>query len=489
MSLAAPPELVQSFRDAVAESTGLRFPADKTPMLAELLRRRAEAVHAAMPAYIARLRIDPREAVEVARRLTVSETYFLRHPEQFDVVATSLREREARGIRSWRALSAGCASGEEAYSLAMTLCETVADPEAWDVSILGVDIDPDVVSRARTGIYGSWSLRATPDAIRDRYFRAVGDRFSVVAPLRRMVTFEWQNLVDPSADVWKSAAFDVVFCRNVLMYFAPEAMRRVVARFEGALVPGGALFLGPAEHLRHASQTFAVQHAQGAFYYRRRVSPEVPPEVPPEPPVPETAVEEPATLRHVVVGPPREHLPPRARLEPEPPLVRVRDPLAAALQCWKDERFAEALALLSAVPSEAWSGELAVLRAMLLLTLGRPREAEIACSEWLAHDGLDPAAHYVKALCHEHLGELPEAVESSRTALYLDHAFAMPHLQLGRLARRWGDVVTARRELRSALRLLPHEQDRHVVLFGGGFSRGGLLQVCQAELQACGDET
>lgn len=491
MSSPAPPDHVQAFREALAESTGLRFPADKTPMLAEMLRGRADTVRLSLPAYIARLRSDPREAVELARRLTVSETYFLRHAEQFHGVSELLRAREASGDWRWRALCAGCASGEEAYSLAITFCETVRHPEAWQVSILGVDIHPEVIAHARTGIYGAWSLRATPQNLRDRYFRVVGDRFSIVAPLRRMVSFEWRNLADDKTTTWEPSTFDVVFCRNVLMYFARDVARRVVATFERTLVPGGALFLGSAEHLRHWSTDFEVQHAHGAFHYRTRAG-----AAPPKRSTEERRSEDEPTadLRQVVLAPPSEHVTARPQVDPDAdaetestsPAVQGRPPLAGALQLWKEERFAEALALLSAHTGDEPSGEVLLLRSMLLLTLDMAREAQAVCAELLAHEAQGAAAHYVEALCHEHLGELPEAVESSRTAIYLDHAFAMPHLQLGRLARRWGDLATARRELQTALRLLPHEQDRHVVLFGGGFSRGGLLQVCQAELDACG---
>ena len=131
-------------------------------------------------------------------------------------------------------MSAGCASGEEPYSLAIALREALLNINGWDLEILGVDVNPAMLAKARRAHYTHWSLRATPEAIRARYFRVAGSEFVLDERVSRMVTFRAFNLADD--DPTFSLACDAIFCRNVLMYFTPEVMRGVVTRLTDALV-------------------------------------------------------------------------------------------------------------------------------------------------------------------------------------------------------------------------------------------------------------
>jgi chemotaxis protein methyltransferase CheR len=128
-----------------------------------------------------------------------------------------------------------------------------------------------------------------------------------------------------------------------------------------------------------------------------------------------------------------------------------------------------------------------LLRAVLLSNAGALPEAEEVCRQLLASDELNAGARYLLALCREHVGDRLGAVEQDRTAIYLDPTFAMPRFHLGRLARRAGDLETARRELGEALALLAREESSRIVLFGGGFQREALTRLCAGELRACGE--
>jgi chemotaxis protein methyltransferase CheR len=123
---------------------------------------------------------------------------------------------------------------------------------------------------------------------------------------------------------------------------------------------------------------------------------------------------------------------------------------------------------------------------MLLVSTGDVRGAQSLCVELLAVDELNSSAHYIMALCCEHAGDVSEAIEHCQAAAYLDPDFAMPHLQLGRLARRAGDLSTACRELRLALDLIAREDTARILLFGAGFGRDGLRQLCEGEYRASG---
>jgi chemotaxis protein methyltransferase CheR len=164
--------------------------------------------------------------------------------------------------------------------------------------------------------------------------------------------------------------------------------------------------------------------------------------------------------------------------------------LSLALELLAHERFSEALDVLGALPAgAAHDPDAVLLRAALLTHAGKLDAAEAACSELLALDGLSAGAHYLRALCRERQGDARAAVEHSQTASYLEPAFAMPHLHLGLMARRAGDRAAAQRELARAALLLQREDASRLLLFGGGFSREGLIELCRSELERLGPRT
>lgn len=489
MSAAPTHDDLDAFRATLAEATGLRFPENRTPALVQTLRARASELATPVPTYVEHLKDNPREFGELARSLTVSETYFLRNPDQFRVLEHLIRRRDSEGLRHLRLLSAGCSSGEEAYSLAITICETVDDPRTWNVTIVGLDLNPAVLERARAAVYTTWSLRELPDRLRDKYFRRDGDSFALHDAVKGMVRFEPQNLVAPTMVLWSCETFDVIFCRNVLMYFSSEAARLVVKTFEHALRPGGHLFLGHAEHLRGLSSAFDLRHQHDTFYYVRLSDSAREPcddSTVPDGPAGDSTVswfeaiarsaDRVAKLLLGTGAPSKDASPPTA----------AEDPWTLALALMAQERFSEALQTVDALVPPPLKAK--VLRATLLLSLGQIDGAEVECTGILAIEALHAEAYYVLALCREHAGDAHGAIDRSQTASYLDSTFAMPHLQRGRLARRRGDFATARRELCAAQVLLPTELAERIALFGGGFGRSALLGICRGELNACGEQ-
>lgn len=490
-----------NFRSLLAREAGLRFGDDRLPDLAGLLATRmSKTKSSSASAYLDRARASSDELGELARALSVSETYFLRNREQFDAFEALLLARQATETRHLRLLSAGCCSGEEAYSLAITIHETLLRPNEWNISILGVDLNPDSIEKAMKASYARWSLRVTPDAIRTKYFRRVGGHHVVADEVRKLVRFERGNLVKP-AGLWTPEAFDFVFCRNVLIYLTREAAREVVQQLARCLVPNGYLFLGHAENLRGISNDFHLEHSHGSFYYRRRKSLEnallsqAPPPRPEAAPAPTDtswfdliarASQRIENLSHHDRDPTTTsdselvHGPPGAASHGERGLR-----LAQAMVLIEQERFDEALRLIdSRTEAPELDSDALLVRTMLLVSTGQLATAEEIGARLLATDNLNAGAHYAMAICREHAGDLDQAVEHSRAAVYLDAEFAMPHLHLGRLARRAGDLATARRELALARALFSFEDSARIVLFGGGFGRAALQRLCQAELEA-----
>src|SRR5579872_622609 len=242
---------VARFRSAIVRQIGLHFDDAKLGFLGEVLERRLQRLSCSSGCYLENLEATPpqRELSALAQELTVAETYFFRHREQFRAfaeIALPDRMRARADSRTLRLLSAGCASGEEAYSLAIVARETIADP-IWQVTIHGFDLNPEVLDKAAHGRYSAWSLRDAPAELQRKWFRADRREMVLQEAVRSAVHFQQADLACSDAALWPPRAYDVIFCRNVLMYFAREEMRAAVARMASALAPGGYLFLGHAE--------------------------------------------------------------------------------------------------------------------------------------------------------------------------------------------------------------------------------------------------
>ncbi|UXI66654.1 CheR family methyltransferase [Tahibacter amnicola] len=493
MKVLADPGEAQRLRAIVERDLGLLFEESKMGLLDAVLQRRARAAGCSVTDYLDQLeRISPRdETLALAQELTVSETYFFRHVEQFQAfVGQVLPDRmHWRGSgRRLSLLSAGCASGEEPYTLAMHVKSVVPEPE-WQVSILGVDINPHSLAKARQGRYSAWALRSMAPADRQRWFRKDGSEFVLDDRVRNAVRFDQRNLVAENPDLWRDGEYDVIFCRNVLMYFSPEQAQELIARLTRALAPGGYLFLGHAETLRGLSQDFHLHHTHDTFYYQRRER-----EAESTPPSPYAAREfiapatEPPETWMDAIGQASERI---RRLTDEipaaaaPPPFSPRLALAAPLAMLGQERYADALELInSLVPDARSDPDVRLLQAVLLAHAGQWPAAEAASARLLEQDDLNAGAHYVLALCAEAAGDLSRACGSLEVAAYLDPTFAMPRLHRGLIARRMRDGETARRELTRALGLLQHEDGTRLLLFGGGFNRNALVTLCRSELDA-----
>jgi chemotaxis protein methyltransferase CheR len=489
------------FRAVVAARLGLQFDASRSGELAEVLEKLGGANRAALEPYLARLegaRPEHEDIRALARHLTVGETYFFRNPEQLSAFAeVALPERMASRATPGkvRILSAGCASGEEAYSLALIASEQVVRLDE-EIAITAVDVNPAALERAAAGRYSAWSLRETPADVRHRWFQPAGREYVVHTAARSVIRFEERNLVDEGSDLWHPGRYDVIFCRNVLMYFTTERARSVVARIGRALVPDGYLFLGHAESLRDVSQDFSLCQSHNTFYYRRNNDTDRP----------ATAGFASASASDSArVARPQggsdvgwiesversseriRELSERSETANDVRAVAVATPGPQAMDLLARERFAEALALLERTPQEAGDADVQLLRAVLLTHSGQFEAAETVCSE-LRERGAGSAAgaHYLLALCRERAGDLEAAATNDQMAMYLDPDFAMPRLHLGLLARRAGDMRAAQRELEQALVLLAREDASRILLFGGGFTREALTRLCQAELRAAG---
>ena len=261
-------------RDVIYDYAGLRFDGDAMFLFDRRLGERVEALGLrSFNDYYKYLRFNargPAELDEAIERLTTKETYFFRQEYQLRSFANELLPRLAQQNADSKRLciwSAGCSTGEEVYTLAMLVRESDLF-ENWEVRLIGSDICKSSVAAARRGVYQTSSFRTTSTAMQARYFREDVDGMHVVDQIRRLCHFGQLNLLD-SGRASMVGRVDVVFCRNVLIYFDLRSRRRVIDTLLDRLLPGGYLLLGHSESLLNLSTAFELVHLREDLVYRK----------------------------------------------------------------------------------------------------------------------------------------------------------------------------------------------------------------------------
>ena len=264
-------------RDFIHERFGLFFEDSQGTSLRARLAGRLQSLDLlTFEDYYKYLRFGPQRQEELSHmvsHLTNNETYFFREAPQLTVFADhvlkQLKDKKSReGSRSFRILSAGCSTGEEALTLAMIVYDSGQFFWNWDVQVTGLDVDKAALDKARRGVYHQNSFRAMSPALLERHFTRQGAAAQVKEAVRRMVSFRQGNLLEPASFAGLDP-LDVIFCRNVLIYFSDAAILRAVRQFHELLGPGGYLFLGHAESLSRVTDIFTPIRFQGAMVYQK----------------------------------------------------------------------------------------------------------------------------------------------------------------------------------------------------------------------------
>ncbi|MET0792845.1 MAG: protein-glutamate O-methyltransferase CheR [Polyangiaceae bacterium] len=401
-------------------------------------------------------------------QMTVGETYFFRDNEHFEFlsqrVLPDLAERRGEQYcpRVW---SAGCASGEEAYSLAMALDEQNKLAGAF---VLGTDLNRAALTRARVGRYKKWSLRGLDPRRLDRYF--VWDQGEVLlsAKVRDQVTLQELNLSGasyPSA-VTCTFAMDFVLCRNVLIYLSAEAILDVARRMFDCLSPGGYLIAGPSDPML-ADPRFEVVNVKAGIAYRRPLANLVPIRPSPLPPFP--------GLRQAS----------RIPSVPPPSVVTLSSP-AQGLSVRERAQLAERQAdhqelarLALEHPDSAW---LAVLAVQAISNAAPIAVAEGECRAALARHPMNPDLHYLHALMLLDLGQAANAANALRRAIYLDSSLAIAHFTLGSVLVGLRDKPGAERAFRNAEQCARARPADEAVPLAPEISAQGLATAAAREL-------
>jgi chemotaxis protein methyltransferase CheR len=459
-----------------------------------------------------------REQLEtLARALTIGETYFLRDPRSYQVLEQELlpgllarRRGEDLSLRVW---SAGCSSGEEPYTLALLLSRAIPDLSNWNISLVATDINPQALERGRQGIYSQWSFRNAPAWLMDYFSKTVDGRFEITPRIRTMVRFDYLNLADSSALAQCAGTdfLDVIFCRNVMLYFDPIQIERTVELFHGALREGGWLFVGPTEVDPRFTKGFTCLRFPGAFVLRKGVEKKrgaasacridadgcyaaaqprggagtcAPDEA-------RAGAMDPATHRNSSSKDRPDRVTGRqsAASGPDPDSSdRTRseapDHHAEALALYQTGSYAEAAdRVRSALLSGPLPAETLILGARSLANLGRFPEAREFCEHAIAADRLSAQSHYLLSIILEQQGEVAAAANVLKKVLFIDQDYLLAYFALGNLSRQAGDALESERNFSNALQLLERRDPHEVLPEAEGMTAGHLAQIIRSITQ------
>lgn len=419
--------------------------------------------------------------------LTVGETYFFRERCVFDALRSHILPEliglHSTGNRRLRIWSAGCCTGEEAYSLAILLEDLIPDIEQWDVTVLASDLNPRFLQVATEGIYKEWSFRDTLPSLRSRHFRKLPDgRYELVGRARHCVRFVRLNLAENTfpSPTSGTSGLDLILCRNVLMYFSPRQIEDVISRLHSCLVEGGWLVVSPTEVSQHNFRHFRQENHAGAILYRK---------LPPDRPMRlEVADEEAAQKMPDQVLPlpqprrssPRRMRPAKTKALPAP--VGGYDRAEAFHASGRGGEAEEAvLEFLRDHPNHASA---LALRSRIAADRGRLTEALEWCGRSIAADRLEAATHHLHASVLEELGRDADAEAALRTALYLDPDFVPAWLSLGNLALKRQDKAHARRCFDTVLALLKSRPADEELSGFDGLTAGRVAEIARSMIAA-----
>ena len=263
-------------RDCIYQHCGIHFDENSKYILEKRLSRRLTDLDISnfydYYHYLRYNRNKEQELLDIMDVLTTNETYFFRESFQLkaftdEIIPELIKVKSVRGDRSLRIWSAGCSTGEEPYTIAMLLSD-IPELTGWKIEIVGTDISQKVLQQARRAVYGKSSFRATEERDLQHFFHKQGDKYKVNDSIRELVTISHLNLFDKNCMIMLGKV-DLIFCRNVIIYFDQSAKKRVVESFHSALYDGGFLLLGHSESLLNITTLFTLRHFKNDMIYQK----------------------------------------------------------------------------------------------------------------------------------------------------------------------------------------------------------------------------
>lgn len=364
--------------------------------------------------------------------VTIGETYFFRETRCFEVlekiIVPQIIAKGYQGSKNLRIWSAGCATGEEPYSIAIMLHRMRGQLKDWDVSIQATDINIHSLGHAMKGIYSTWSFRNTPDWLQKNYFKEVGvGRYEVSSEIRQKVNFAYLNLAEntyPSL-LNETNALDIIFCRNVLMYFTPEHIKETLERFKNCLKDDGWLILSSCENFNFMISNFSAVYYPGVILYQK-----TPPALSP------SEIKISRSVSKVV-----------------PAIINASQPQSKVPPIIIKRTVADISVSKKLIKGNQGIEEI-LKQCRVSANEGRLEEALMLSEKAITLDKLCISTHYLHAMILLEQDKKEEATQALRRVLYLDSKHIVAHFMLGNIARSMGQNQEAKQHFLNALKLL-----------------------------------
>ncbi|UFS69600.1 chemotaxis protein CheR [Geomonas sp. RF6] len=488
MGAAVSPKTLTLFRRYLVKHTGLHFPPPRVPELLQKMEQAARAFgYVDVEGCLIWLMSSPlsRNQLDIlAPLLTIGETYFLRDAESYRVLQEELLpellEARRQGEKRLTIWSAGCSTGEEAYSIAILLERLIPDLKEWDIRLCATDLNREALEKAQRGVYRNWSFRNAPAWLFDHLVKLDDGRYEVPPQTRRLVEFTPFNLAtDDYSSLFADGTVDILFCRNVMLYFHEELRVAVADRLYRVLRDGGSLFVSPSEVDHRIFSKFGCRRFSGALVFTKGEKAD------------NSRLPEPA----VVVTPFASEAVPPSPAPPSAPAARGSEPVAGKTDSAPGRTLSEASALaargryqeavdaVAPLAAEGTDSGALELLARSYASLGRIVEARHYCEAAIAVDRMRPHTHYLLSIILEEQGLLNEAAAALKRTLYLDQDFLVAHFALGKLHRHLGKEEECRRHFANALHLLERRDQHEVVPEAAGLTAGRLAEMIRAALE------
>ncbi len=446
-----PISLLEQSRLFIEKELGLYFPPERSCDLERgMAACAAELGFADLEAYVLRLvseKASKEELEKIAVHLTVGETFFFRDRELFAALEEQFfpelirRKREKdKTIRIW---SAGCSSGEEPYSLAILLDRLLPDIADWKIVVLASDLNLSALAKAEKARYGEWSFRDTPDWVREEYFDKLKHEFVLQEKIKRLVNFFALNLArtDYAGVNSRIAELDLIFCRNVLMYFSRERSLQVVKRLYDCTAPYGWIVMNPLEATPEVRALFTL----------------------------------PSPFTSAMHG--------KAASETKQPLCDAGDAPVLAKNGFLAQEAPQGDALVRNAPEPEIRSVIDAAQGQNLADQGRLTEALEWCKAALERDKLNPALYHLSAMIFLELERKEEAGIALKRVIYLKPDSVLAHFSLGCLYHQQKQPAEAEKYFTTVRMLLAGHEGEEVVAESDGISVAGLLEIMQGIAQ------
>jgi len=445
-------------------------------------------------AWVLKSELNIGQVEKLASYLTIGETYFLREIKalnflEYNYLPQLIKERKGKN-QSMRIWCAGCASGEEPYSISIMLSRIIPDIKNWNINILATDINSKFLEKARKGIYTKWSFRKLSDSFKEIYFTQLEKGlYQINSEFQERVTFAYQNL---AADSYPSLinntnAMDIIFCRNVLIYFSEEGIKEVTQRMFKSLVPGGVFFVSPVEVSSLISSKFNKISYSGYTVYSKS-------------PDKIQSKKNPSNQKkenNIIT----ENIKQKKELQQNKQNTDIKNSYGTisslhsnnantevrtngkafqkALDYYKQGFYEKTEELLS---SKLESEALIVNNKMKLLikteaNLGKLDVAAELCETALKTNKLDATLHYLFATIQQEQGKIEDAKESLKRVLYINSDFPLAHFTLGNLNMAMGDKKMAQKHYQNALNIIENLKRNELLEESDGLTAGRLMEI------------